>query len=118
MPKYGTTRVVYFIGKYAIKIPVIKPWRHFLRGLLANISEAQFSSVEDFTGLCPVIFSLPGGFLNVMRKAEPLPRETFEVESFYDEYLSSNNLPKGGMVEDKLDSFGILDGSVVAVDYG
>ena len=118
MPKYGTTRIVYFVGNYAIKIPVIGSWKHFLRGLLANMSESQFSSVEDFTGLCPVLFSLPGGFLNVMRRADPLPRETFAVENFYDNFLAQNCLPEGGMVEDKLDSFGIIDGNIVAVDYG
>jgi hypothetical protein len=43
-------------------------WKHFLYGLLANMQEAQFSKTS-WPELCPVLWSLPGGFLVVMPRA-------------------------------------------------
>lgn len=112
--RYGTHRTVYLVGKYAIKRPVFVEWRLFLLGLLANMQEARFSKT-GWPELCPVIFSVPGGFLNIMYRAAPLEHEAFMQMSFNDfverpEY----RVP----VEDKRDSFGVLDGRIVAVDYG
>lgn len=112
--RYGTHRTVYLIGKYAIKRPVFVEWRLFLKGLLANMQEAQFSRT-GWPELCPVVFACPGGFFIVMRRAEPLDFDTFwlmNVSTFQNR--GSYHVP----VENKLDSFGVLDGRVVAVDYG
>src|ERR1051325_9135184 len=76
LKRYGTHRTVYLIGKYAIKRPVFVEWRLFLLGLLANMQEARFSKM-GWPELCPVVFSVPGGFLNVMRRTEPLEYEAF-----------------------------------------
>lgn len=111
---FGTHRTTWLIGKYAIKIPVLVEWRLFLLGLLANMQEAQFSACK-WPELCPVVFRVPGGFLNVMCRAEPLTREEFfalDYEAFVD--AEDYHVP----VENKLDSFGKLEGRIVAVDYG
>ena len=65
--------------------------------------------------LCPVLWGLPGGWLIVMRRAEPLTRAQFDkidLETWCDR--GDWKIP----AELKMDSFGWLDGKLVAVDYG
>ena len=58
---------------------------------------------------------MPGGFLTVMRRAEPVDR----VE-WWRNKCGWYNKARGLCVpvENKLDSWGMVDGRVVAVDYG
>ena len=112
---YGVTRAVLLVGPWAIKFPtVIYGWRLFLLGLLANMQERQFSRT-GWPELCPVLWSLPGGWLVIMRRAKEMTALEFEridLEKWVDrgEYV----VP----AEIKQDSFGWLDGKLVAVDYG
>lgn len=104
--KRGITREVFLIGRWAIKIPSFRSWKLFLQGLLGNMQEKQWSGFDE--RLCPVVFYTPGGFLSIMPRATP-------IECINDEYLSiCDSLP----VEKKLCSFGLLNGKIVAVDYG
>lgn len=117
---FGTHRTVYLIGSLAIKVPVFSDWRMFLTGLLANMQEARFSKAK-WPQLCPVLFACPGGWFTVMRRAEPLSREQFFALDYAEWIKGGNDLPKGEWVipvENKLDSFGLLNGRIVAVDYG
>lgn len=89
-------------------------WRLFLHGLLANMQEAKFSKT-GWPELCPVLFAFPGGFLIVMRRARPLTRSEFDsldLERWIEK--EAYTIP----AEPKMDSFGWLDGRLVAVDYG
>lgn len=113
--RYGTHRTVYLIGKYAIKRPVFVEWRLFLYGLLANMQEARFWRETKWPELCPVVFAVRGGFLTVMRRAEPLGRVDF---FHFDPEIWRERKDYTVPVESKLDSFGVLDGRIVAVDYG
>ena len=112
--KYGSTRTVLLTHRYAFKLPSFVEWRLFLLGLLANMQERRFSATRH-PKLCPVLFSVPGGFLVVMKRANPMPFDDFceiDIEAWADD--GEMYIP----VEAKWDSFGILDGRVVAVDYG
>lgn len=113
--RQGITREVLLTRRYAIKIPkLIYGWHKFLCGLLANMQERQFADA-NLPGLCPVVFSLPGGWILVMRRAEPLTDEewrAFDARSFCER--PDCTVP----AEFKRDSFGVLDGRIVAVDYG
>lgn len=114
---FGTHRTVYLVGRWAIKRPVFVEWRLFLLGLLANMQEAWFSRMQ-WPELCPVVFACWGGFFIVMRRAERLSRSDFESFSEM-KYLSFIDRQEYRVpVENKLDSFGWLDGRIVAVDYG
>lgn len=111
---YGTHRTVYLLGRYAFKFPALAEWRLFLCGLLANMQEVTFSRA-GWPELCPVVFALPGGFLNVMKRADPLTRDEFlnlNFKAFVEK--PEYHVP----VENKLDSFGKVNGQIVAVDYG
>lgn len=114
--RQGITREVFLIGRYAIKVPkMIYGWQKFLCGLLANMQEAQFSCA-GWPELCPVVFSIPGGWLLVMRRATPLTDEewqTFDAQKFVDGN-GEHRVP----AETKRDSFGLYGGKVVAIDYG
>jgi hypothetical protein len=118
MPKicYGTHRTTYLIGSLAIKRPVFKTYKMFLHGLLANLQEATFSKTK-WPELCPVLFSLPLGLLVVMERAEPLTTDEYiNLVRNFKEFVDKKDyiVP----VENKIDSFGKIDGKIVAVDYG
>lgn len=125
----GVTRIVVLIGPWAFKVPRFNyGWQNFLRGLLCNMQEACFSKTK-WPELCPVVFRVPGGWLTVMRRALPLSEGdwlSFDYENFRvgqdwptervveGHYCADYYVP----VENKIDSFGLLNGRVVAVDYG
>jgi len=111
---YGSVRQVLLMGELAIKIPSFVEWRLFLLGLLANLQEVKFSKTK-WPELCPVIWSLPLGFLIIMRRARIMTDEEFlelDLERWIenDDYIVPTEL--------KSDSFGYLDGNIVVVDYG
>jgi hypothetical protein len=111
----GVTRLVLLVGPWAIKAPRLNSWRQFLWGLLANLQEAEWSRTR-WPQLCPVLWSIPGGLLLVMRRAHELTADefaAFDVDAFRGS-VPGATLP----VENKRDSFGWLNGRVVAVDYG
>lgn len=113
--RQGITREVILTRRYAVKIPkLIYGWQKFLCGLLANMQEAAFGR-SGLPELCPVVFAVPGGWLLVMRRAEMLTDAewiAFDARAFCetDGYV----VP----AEFKQDSFGKLDGRIVAIDYG
>lgn len=114
--RQGVTREVFLIGRWALKVPKLtKGWRMFLSGLLANMQERDFGR-NGWEQLCPVVFSLPGGWLVVMRRASVLTLR--EWHSFDAEDFIVNGPGAMLPVENKPDSFGRLDGRIVAIDYG
>lgn len=124
----GGSRIVLLVHKYAIKMPRIDSWRLFLYGLLANIHEKQWADgVAEYgelgTGgiadyVCPIAFYVPGGFLSVMPRCH---QRTGLYEDFKASFARSDEDTVrilSNIVEDKDDSVGILNGKIVAVDYG
>jgi hypothetical protein len=111
----GCTRIVLLTQRYAIKLPnFLNGWRLFLTGLLANMQERQFVAT-GWPELCPVLFSLPGGWLVVMPCVRVMNEDeftTFDAASF------CGRLDGTVPAEMKSNSFGFLDGRVVAIDYG
>lgn len=110
----GTTRLVILIGKWAVKLPAFhRGWALTLRGLLANMQEASFTCLADEMRLCPVVFSLPGGWLSVQRRCEPL------TDCQWSSISGITDRSWHGMHCDfKRPNFGALDGRVVLLDYG
>lgn len=110
----GISRTVFLTRRYAIKVPCARyTWEYWLRGLLANLQERTLAR-SHLPGLCPVLFADPFGFIVVMPRAEPLP---FALTNASYELLVDRGdyrIP----AEKKSDSWGILHGHVVAIDYG
>lgn len=117
--KYGTHRTVYLIGSWAIKRPVFVEWRLFLYGLLANMQETSFGKT-GWPELCPVIFGCPGGFFLIMRRAVPVTTEAFFAKFPTDlAFETWRETPDYVVpVEFKPDSFGMIEGRLVAIDFG
>lgn len=118
----GTTRWVYLIGNYAIKFPSLYSWVSFLQGLLGNICEHNRykwsckNLVYPQEKLCPVLFKFPLGLFIIMKRAEILNESDF-IKFDYNDFVKVNefySIP----IEGKQDSFGWLNGKIVAVDYG
>lgn len=111
---WGASRMVLLTKRWAFKFPRPTEWRLFLTGLLANMQERAFAGA-GWPELCPVVWSVPGGWLVVMRRAVPLSAsqwEGFDAKAFC--VRPDYCVP----AEAKWSSFGWLDGKVVAVDYG
>lgn len=113
---FGATRAVFLVGRWALKVPFAWSWMHFLLGLVANIQEVTFSKAQ-WPELCPVLWWLPGGWLVVMRRAAPLSDDQWAAfEPTIEEWMNKGDyyVPS----EPKRDSYGMLEGRVVAIDYG
>lgn len=97
--------------RWAVKVPRPMGWRRFLTGLLANMDETTLSRTGKPV-LCPVLWSVPGGWLVVMPRARPLT--DYEARS-----LDYCGLMEGAGVdwEAKPSSFGVHRGKVVCIDY-
>lgn len=117
--KYGSTRIVILINKYAIKLPNFTNYRGFLKGLLGNLMESNWNAVND-TRLAKILFKLPLGLLNVMEKAEPL--ESFNesyIKNLLKPYHTENDVSDlRNIVELKQDSFGLINNEIKIIDYG
>lgn len=113
----GVTRTVVLTKRWAFKFPAVHRlrWSCFLMGLLGNMQERSFTRLSDVR-LMPVVFSLWGGFMVVMPRAEELTEEQFG-DFEYREWAGAP-VPLVSLVEDKRSSFGWFEGRVVAVDYG
>ena len=117
----GISRLVVLTKRYAFKFPNFlgykgSRWRLFLQGLLANGQEKLFWKQGGYPELCPVLFTLPLGFLVVMPRATILSDEEF---SKWDVGKFCNKKDYCIPGEAKVDSFGRLgNGQIVCVDYG
>jgi len=115
----GATRCVLLTRRYAVKVPRLVSWRLFLHGLLSNMQEREFSRT-GWPELCPVLFSLPGGWLVVMPRCEPLTDDEWSI--MYIQGRRQEWADRGDYmvpVEMKRDSFGRHpEHGIVAVDYG
>jgi hypothetical protein len=124
----GVTRLVILVGPLAIKLPRFGyGYAMGLRGLLCNMQERAVWTL-GWPQLCPVLFATWGGWLTVMRRARPLTDEEWAsctvewIEGFRHHRKASigdKRMVEGIVpVEYKRDSFGVVDGRIVAVDYG
>lgn len=118
--KEGVTRTVVLTRRWAFKFPsVANGWKYFLYGFFANMQEREWSGFDG--RLCPIRVALPGGLLVVMPRCLPVTDAQFSAlvpedwpEISFQEKGDSGSLP----VEMKSNSFGWLNGRIVAIDYG
>ena len=120
----GSNRVVLLTRRFAFKVPSPRRWWFFVWGLIDNMHERRACGLGPWghrqDGVAPIVFSLPGGLLNVARRARPLTADewaAFDVDA-HCERRFADGTPYRISAEPKPDSFGVLDGRVVAVDYG
>lgn len=118
----GANRTVLLTNKWAIKFPGRynlgwrNIWSSILRGLLCNMQEKAFSDCK-MDKICPVRFYMPGGFFIIMPRASPISDQEWQnIKTYFYRYSQTQNMCIP--VECKRDSFGVLDGRVVALDYG
>ena len=102
---HSATRIVILTRHRAYKLPSVRGLRRFLWGLLANMAERERSGAP---GLCPVLWSMPGGLLVVMPRAERAPLDLLP---------DPGSAPADDPDAWKPDSYGLLNGEVVRVDY-
>lgn len=111
MIKKGTTRIVFLIGGYAIKLPRINRWKSFLRGILANLDERLWyknSTAEWKIKMCPALFCF-GGWILICKRAAIINDEDFMLVKKEDFYP----IP----FDPKPSNFGYYKERLVIVDY-
>ena len=120
----GANRLVLLTPGLAWKVPNVRRWFQACWGMIDNMQERRANGLGPWgrrqDGICPLVFSLPGGLLNVMRRARPLTDA--EWAGFDPAGHCRRQFPDGTVywisAEPKRDSFGVLDGRIVALDYG
>ena len=104
----GRNRLVILTPRHAIKLPSLRSWRDFLFGLLNNLNERDWH--RDHPAYCPVAWAAPLGLMVVMPRAAILDDASFQA--------AAADIPHLAGAERKASSWGLLDGRMVAVDYG
>lgn len=114
----GITRLVFLVGKYAIKIPNFKYQHdHFLQGCVANWSERKYcknfknAKYEGnmYEWVAPSLFCSWFGLIQFQRRCEPyLKTLTKKEKEFYKPLCGTDN---------KKENFGLLKGKLVCLDY-
>jgi hypothetical protein len=120
--KYGTTRRVLLTCGLAIKFPATNSWRNFLYGIIANGNEYRFSSM-DCDLLAKVVWRSWLDLIIVMKKAEVKSYSDADRFEFLDGFLAKAEKSEHSemifnIVEHKICSVGLIDGKLVAIDYG
>ncbi len=90
------------------------------------MQEIAHSTMKD-NRICPILFYIPGGWITVMPRCTPLTNEEFStlnIDRFWEQkfekicghtvFFGECKIP----CEHKIDSFGWLNGQIVAIDYG
>lgn len=109
--KKGTTRIVFLIGNFVIKMPRFNSWKIFLRGILANIDENMWyknSPLEWKLKMCPTLFTL-AGFLLIAKRAKEITEEDYKNINI--DYFKP--IP----CDFKKQNFGIYNERIVLIDY-
>lgn len=117
----GVTREVFLIGDYAFKIPKLRyGWGNFLQGLLCNRQECLWWISIPAWPFCPIVFSIPGGWLVVMRRARVLTDGEYDrlFGECGPERRKYDEIEFVIPVEHKSSSFGWIDEQIVIIDYG
>ena len=121
----GRTRVVFLTNRFAFKVPNFFNWKMFLLGLQQSMFERENTMASQF--LMPLLFSLPGGWLNVMPRAKDVFTEDQHpdlLNYFKAVYvLAKSNELEGVTTLDIIEvaepaNFGWYKGHVVCIDYG
>ena len=115
---------MFILPNHVIKMPSFfgsihstdSKWTLFLLGLVENIRETKASKYNNLVNgkLCPIVFSGPGGILNVMKKARVMTDHDFQ-DFDYNAFITTSDYIIS--VECKPSSFGFIDGKIVAIDY-
>ncbi len=120
----GGTRIVILTERLALKFPRIDSWKHFVQGMLSNMTEGQWKDYGN-RHLCPIKYSNRFGLLVVMVRAqevtdeekfkEDLSRLLEDESKGVDPYeLGTDFFEYDGFPK----NFGYIDGCLVKIDYG
>lgn len=101
-----------------IKLPNFTvSWNKFLRGLVCNMEEFKtwsYNSGAYESGkshlLCPVIWASWGGWILIMKRADPVDE--------MDESVDIRDHKKHFRGDDVVSNYGWLEGKLVKIDYG
>jgi hypothetical protein len=109
---YGAYRRVFFLSRIVIKLPRL---RFVLPGLRCNRWEREmwyrWRPMFGWESLCPILFADPLGLVVVMPRAQK-PVTLEEIETATPVYFPAPTY------ETVAEAFGLVNGRVLAIDYG
>lgn len=112
----GSSRYVFLLFGLAFKFPSLNSYRNFLWGLIANLNEHKLYYTLKHKKLCPIVFHIPLGILNVMPMVKLMSEDEFN--NFKPIEFCCLGEGKTIPAEAKRDSFGWYKGRIVVIDYG
>lgn len=119
----GGTRLVLLTKRYVFKIPRMGSWKHFVQGMLSNLTEGQWKGCKN-PHLCPIAYSNRFGLMVMMHRAGPVEDvELFnsDLQRLYDDVDADEyrTLDRDFFEYDAMPkNFGYLNGKLVKIDYG
>lgn len=123
--EFGRTRLVFLIGRNAIKVPrTTEGFIGFVLGLIHNLNEKRRYRSRPDLPLGRVRWVAPFGLLLVMERLIPIQDEDWPTEERMEmvEWLNSEfeDVKEIGIVADvHIGNFGYrLDGTILCLDYG
>lgn len=112
----GCYRQVLLVRRWALKFPRVNDgWYRFLEGLLSNMHEVENwkdRDIEEDAKMCPILWWLPGGFLVVQRRAQPVPTRWWTWRQEAQRWFQG----RGWRDSMNNNNYGVLDGRVVRFD--
>ena len=114
----GATRNVLIFKQFVIKIPTIKEYRLFLKGILANLQEKKWSG--HHIDLAKVLFCSKFGLFLIMERADVISNNidwaSFQlmIKSKY----QYDNLQDFLLSDLKPSNWGYIRDHLVKIDYG
>jgi hypothetical protein len=112
----GTTRLTLCVGRYAFKFARSRRGRD---GNRRERLEWDRATPERREMLCPIVWTAPFAFANVMRRAVPLTREDQLHRLATCDFPDWDYMPGGPKdpFEHKESDWGYLEGRLVSLDY-
>ena len=111
--KFGATRNALLIGNIVIKVPRFRSWKTFLNGILANLTEREFSTMNS-PYLAKVYYADIFGLMLIMERADKVLRNTTKNTNAFFEKCEEEGLP----VDWNPWNIGVFGKDWKLIDYG
>lgn len=113
----GSTRRVFLIGKYAIKIAWSDSWKNFLRGCVYNLDELTWSPVKC-KNLTRIYWCSCTGLISVHERVRPVRNYGLFQLDLTELCIKSDIDSYFWMLDSKPENFGYRGSTLVKLDYG
>ena len=113
----GSSRMVFLVGKFAVKIPRITSISEFVAGIIDNKTEFKTSKNID-KNIIPLIYFYFFGVFVIHERANKIKNRGIFIIHLCEICSKQSEHRDFLMLDSKQDNFGIIGDRLVKVDYG